>query len=358
MSNQTEITFGKTVSIAEAEALITSVPTNRFHLRGEPGIGKSSMLERIGKKLGLPVAYIDVPNMDLGDIAMPVVDHNSRTTKYYPNSRFQLHTGQPVVIMLDEFSKGSKPVKDMLHPLLEVVNPRLGDVPVPTGSIIFSTGNLSTDGVGDNLAAHTKARLTTVTVRKPSSDEWIDWALQKGTIAEEIIAWVKRYPQVLASYLDGGAGDNPYIFNPRTQQDAYVCPRTLELASNIVRARSGFSSDALIAALTGVIGEAGARDMQAFIAYADQLPTKESIKANPKTAPLPTMPGACAVTVFSLISAAEKSNFEEFMEYVERMDMEWQAVFAVNIAKLAGKQSIAFASPRFAKWLAVNQDVL
>jgi len=64
------------------------------------------------------------------------------------------------------------------------------------------------------------------------------------------------------------------------------------------------------------------------------------------------------VTVFSLISAAEKSNFEEFMEYVERMEMEWQAVFAVNIAKLAGKQSIAFASPRFAKWLAVNQDVL
>jgi len=311
MSNQNEITFGKTVSIAEAEALITSVPTNRFHLRGEPGIGKSSMLERIGKKLGLPVAYIDVPNMDLGDIAMPVVDHNSRTTKYYPNSRFQLHTGQPVVIMLDEFSKGSKPVKDMLHPLLEVVNPRLGDVPVPTGSVIFSTGNLSSDGVGDNLAAHTKARLTTVTVRKPGSDEWIDWALQKGTIAEEI-----------------------------------------------VRARSGFSSDALIAALTGVIGEAGARDMQAFIAYADQLPTKESIKANPKTAPLPTMPGACAVTVFSLISAAEKSNFEEFMEYVERMEMEWQAVFAVNIAKLAGKQSIAFASPRFAKWLAVNQDVL
>lgn len=357
MSNTNEIKFGKTVSIQEAEALITSVPENRFHLRGEPGIGKSSMLERIGKRLGLPVAYIDVPNMDLGDIAMPVVDHQSRTTKYYPNSRFQIHTGQPVCIMLDEFSKGSKPVKDMLHPLLEVVNPRLGDIPVPKGSVVFSTGNLSSDGVGDNLAAHTRARLTTLTVRKPSAKEWLEWAVPKG-IEAEVCAWVHRYEQVLASYLDGGQDDNPYIFNPRKQQDAYVCPRTLELASNIVRHRTQFSSDALIAALTGVIGEAGARDMQAFIAYADQLPTKEAIKANPKTAPLPTMPGACAVTVFSLVSAAEKSNFEAFMEYVERMEMEWQAVFAVNIAKTAGKQSIAFSSPKFATWLANNQDVL
>lgn len=357
MSNTNEIKFGKTVSIDEAEALITAVPQNRFHLRGEPGIGKSSMLERIGKKLGLPVAYIDVPNMDLGDIAMPVVDHNTRTTKYYPNSRFQFHNGQPVVIMLDEFSKGSKPVKDMLHPLLEVVNPRLGDVPVPKGSVIFSTGNLSTDGVGDNLAAHTRARLTTVTVRKPNAKEWLEWAVAKG-IEPEVCAWVHRYEQVLASYLDGGQDDNPYIFNPRKQQDSYVCPRTLELASNIVSRRTKFSADALIAALTGVIGEAGARDMQAFVAYADQLPTKEAIKANPKTAPLPTMPGACAVTVFSLVSSAEKSNFEQYMEYVERFPLEWQSVFAIHVAKTAGKQSIAFSSPKFANWLAHNQDVL
>ena len=54
-----EINFGKTVSLAEAEDLIVNVPQNRFMLRGEPGIGKSSMLERIGKRTGLPVAYID-----------------------------------------------------------------------------------------------------------------------------------------------------------------------------------------------------------------------------------------------------------------------------------------------------------
>ncbi len=352
-----EIKFGKTVTLTEAEALITSVTTNRFHLMGEPGIGKSSMLERIAARVGMEYAYIDVPNLDLGDIAMPVVDHATKTTRYYPNARFKLEHGKPVVIMLDEYSKGADPVKNMLHPLFEVVNPRLGDVSVPAGSIVFSTGNLSSDGVGDGMKAHTKARLTKLVVRKPAAEEWLAWAVPKG-IAPEVCAWVDRYPHTLASYLDGGQGDNPYIFNPRAVQDSFVCPRTLELASNIVNSRSNFPSDALIAALTGVIGEAGARDMQAFIAYSDQLPSKAEIIADPKNAPVPTQPGACAVVVYSLISAAEKDNFSKFMEYIKRFSAEWQATFAINIAKNVSKQSIAFGNKDFSKWVADNQDLL
>jgi ATPase family associated with various cellular activities (AAA) len=358
MSNKSiEIKFGKTVTLAEAEALITSVTTNRFHLMGEPGIGKSSMLERIATRLGMDYAYIDVPNLDLGDIAMPVVDHESKTTRYYPNARFKLQSNKPVCIMLDEYSKGADPVKNMLHPLFEVVNPRLGDVAVPPGSIVFSTGNLSSDGVGDGMKAHTKARLTKLVVRKPSAEEWLAWAVPKG-IAPEVCAWVDRYPQVLASYIDGGQGDNPYIFNPRSVQDSFVCPRTLELASNIVSARSKFSSDALIAAMSGVIGEAGSRDLQAFIAYSDQLPTRASIIADPKNAAVPSQPGACAVVIYSLISAAEKDNFSALMEYVKRFDPEWQATFCIQVARTTSKQAIAFSNKDFSKWVADNQDLL
>lgn len=353
----TEIKFGKTVSLSEAEALITSVPSNRFHLMGEPGIGKSAMLRRIAEKLGMDYAYIDVPNMDLGDIAMPVVDHETKTTRYYPNARFKFHLKRPIVIMLDEFSKGAEPVKNMLHPLFEVNDSRLGDERTPDGSIIFSTGNMGSDGVGDNMKAHTKARLTKLIVRKPSAEEWLAWAVPKG-IAPEVCAWVDRYPHVLSSYLDGGSGDNPYIFNPRTQQDSFVCPRTLELASNIVSQRHNFSADALIAGLTGVIGEAGSRDMQAFVAYADQLPSKAAIIADPKNAPVPTQPGACAVVVYGLIAAAEKDNFSKFMEYIKRFEPEWQATFAIQIARNQSKQSIAFGNKDFSAWVAANQDLL
>ena len=123
-----EVSFGKSITLKQAANLICSNPETRFLLQGEPGIGKSSLLEMIAARMGFAHAYIDVPNMDLGDIAMPVIDHESKTTRYYPNARFGVHEGKPVVVMLDEFTKGADPVKNMLHPMLEKANPRLGDI--------------------------------------------------------------------------------------------------------------------------------------------------------------------------------------------------------------------------------------
>ena len=352
-----EVKFGKTITLKQAATLIRSNPETRFLLRGEPGIGKSSLLENIAEGLGFDHAYIDVPNLDLGDIAMPVIDHDTKTTRYYPNARFKLHERKPMVIMLDEYTKGADPVKNMLHPMFEKANPRLGDIPLDKNTVVFLTGNLSTDGVGDSLKAHSLNRLVSVTISKPDAEQWIEWAINKG-IEPEVIAWVNRFPHVLASYTDGGQNDNPYIYNPKKPQTAFVSPRSLETASNIVRTRKENDTDSVIAALTGAIGESGARDMQAYIEFSDQLPTWEATIASPKTTKVPTSPGACAIVVFGAIARMDKASITPFMEYLERFDAEWQAVFAINIAKTPSKQSIAFSCKAFADWVAKNQDLL
>jgi len=352
-----EVKFGKTITLKQAASLIRSNPETRFLLRGEPGIGKSSLLENIAEGLGFDHAYIDVPNLDLGDIAMPVIDHDTKTTRYYPNARFKLHERKPMVIMLDEYTKGADPVKNMLHPMFEKANPRLGDIPLDKNTVVFLTGNLSTDGVGDSLKAHSLNRLVSVTISKPDAEQWIEWAINKG-IEPEVIAWVNRFPHVLASYTDGGQNDNPYIYNPKKPQTAFVSPRSLETASNIVRTRKENDTDSVIAALTGAIGESGARDMQAYIEFSDQLPTWEATIASPKTTKVPTSPGACAIVVFGAIARMDKTSITPFMEYLERFDAEWQAVFAINIAKTPSKQSIAFSCKAFADWVAKNQDLL
>jgi len=352
-----EINFGKSITLKQAANLIRTNPTTRFLLQGEPGIGKSSLLESIADSLGFEHAYIDVPNMDLGDIAMPVIDHDTKTTRYYPNARFKIHEGKPLVIMLDEFTKGADPVKNMLHPMLEKANPRLGDISISKDTIVFLTGNLTTDGVGDSLKAHSRNRLVPVTIAKPDAEQWIEWAIGKG-IEPEVIAWVNRFPQVLASYTDGGQSDNPYIYNPKKPMTAFVSPRSLETASNIVRSRKENDADSVIAALTGAIGESGARDMQAYIEFSDQLPTWEATIKDPKNTKIPTSAGACAIVVFGAIARVEKDTIDAFMEYLERFDAEWQAVFAINIAKSQAKQSIAFSAKAFTAWVAKNQDLL
>lgn len=352
------INFGSTVSLKQAAQLILTNPKVRFLVRGEPGVGKSTMLSYLAKTLSAThnAAYMDVPNMDLGDIAMPVIDHEARVTRYYPNARFRLHEGKPVIVMLDEFTKGAEPVKNMLHPLLEVTNPRLGDVSISEDSIVFLTGNLLTDGVGDNLKAHTRNRIVEIVVRKPNADEWLEWGINND-IDASVLAWVRQFPQALASYTEGD-NDNPYVYNPRKQQAAYVSPRSLAIASNIVKTRDVNDSEAMISALKGNIGEAAARDMQAFIEYQDQLPSWDSIIAGPASAVVPTSAGACAVLVFGAIAKIDRQSMTPFMKYLERFEPEWQAAFAINVAKNPTKQAIAFSSPAFAKWVEVNEDLL
>lgn len=356
MSTST-VSFGNTVSLKQAATLIATNPDVRYMLKGEPGIGKSAVLKIVADMLGMPGIYIDVPNMDLGDIAMPVVDHATRTTGYYPNSRFQLHHGKPVCIMLDEFTKGADAVKNMLHPMLEVNNPRLGDLPLPAGTIVFLTGNLATDGVGDSLKQHSIQRLVILTVRKPSADELIAWSLTSGRLVPEVMAWVSKFPHALASYTDAGQADNLYIFHPKRADKSCVSPRTLEIASRIITNRHQNEPDAVIAALIGAVGESAARDLQAYVAFSDQLPEWSEIVQHPMSATVPTSPGACAITVHGGVARVTRETFAAFMQYMQRFDAEWQAAFAINIAR-SPKQSIAFSNRAFAEWVAANQDLL
>jgi len=98
--------------------------------------------------------------------------------------------------------------------------------------------------------------------------------------------------------------------------------------------------------------------MQAYIEFSDQLPTWEATIANPKTTQIPTSAGACAIVVFGAIARMTKESITPFMEYLQRFDAEWQAVFAINIAKTPSKQAIAFSCKAFSDWVAKNQDLL
>jgi len=355
----TTLNFGLTVSLKEAATLVQTCTGNRFFLRGEPGIGKSSIMSAFKAHFGnaYAYAYFDCAQKDLGDIAMPSMNREARVTEYFPNAALQLQTGKPVIIMLDEFTKAPQPVQNMLHPLLEAHNPRLGDVALPEGSIVFLTGNMASDGVGDNIKAHTLNRVTTVTVRKPSAEDWLEWAVDND-IDPVVMAWVDRFPHAMASYLDGEQDSNPYIFNPKKMQGAYVSPRSLQLVSNIIKQREQISSNALLASMVGTIGESGARDMHAFVEYQDQLPSWEAVIKNPKTAKLPESPGACAVMVFGGVARVERNTITPFMDYIQRMEPEWQAAFAIQITRSKDKNHIAVSSSAFKDYCLNNVDIL
>lgn len=365
-----KIQFGTTIRLAQAASLLKETGENvTYVFEGEPGIGKSSIMYALEKEWGKShgYSYIDCTQLDLGDIAMPrVVEENGVwVTKYAANARFGLQTGKKLVIMLDEVTKANQAVKNMLMPLM--LERRLGDQYLPEGSIVFATGNLSTDGVGDSLGGHGRSRVTAVRVEKPKAfevdkesggqtpGEWGTWAMNNG-VAMEIIAWARDYPQAFASYTDNSEKDNPYIYQPKKQQLAYVCPRSLTKASSIVQARGRLGTDVMIAALAGCIGEAAARDLIAYTSLADKLPGFDRIIAEPKKCPVPDDPAAMVMICFNLVQNAAKANFDAIMTYLLRMKPEVQALFAMSIMK-SERRPVAATNDKFTKYALDNNFI-
>jgi hypothetical protein len=344
-------------SLAGAVKLIANTPKVRFLLRGEPGVGKSAIRKAIRKMLGYPEALIDCANLSLGDLAIPVPNHDDGTINWYHNARFKLQLGVPVIMTLDELLKAGEEEMNMLHPMLEVDNPRLGDIAVPEGSIIFATSNLDSDGVGDQLPEHTRQRIVELIIRKPNAEEFLKWAAQNN-INPTMRAWVDRYPYALDSYVDGNV--NEFNLDPTKPNRNVVSPRVFEIASRLLDQREAINDDAaLLAALCGAGGKPFGESLMAFVEYQDQMPKFQDIVDDPLHTAIPEEVGARAVLIYGLVHRATSENFEALMDYIERIDdPEWQTVFCLNVANTEGKKMIAFTDGRFAKWLQENEDIL
>jgi hypothetical protein len=339
-----QVNFAQTVSLIR-----TCGTANTFLLRGAPGVGKSSILAALAKDLPdyLP-CYIDVSTVDLGDIAMPVIDRDAMVTNYAPNARFGLGRGQnrPVILMLDELTKAARPVLNMLLPV--ILERRLGDVPLPTGSIVFATGNLETDGVGDTLPGHAANRMSTLDYGNPTVDEWLGWAANND-VAPEVMAFARDFPQVFERYdLIDKAEKNPYIFSPLTgNTKAFCSPRSMEKASNLIKQRNSLGA-ALLPALIGTLGESAARDLEALVHLADGMTSFASIVADPDKARLPDGAGAYFLMAFSLAARAKEDTLGAIITYVNRFDsFEAKCLFATTLASNKAKVGMACSNRTF-----------
>lgn len=364
MAKESEVRLSNSITLNEGVQLMYATGKDvSFIFQGEPGIGKSAMLGMLAEKLGgshIPV-YLDLPLFDIGDTSgvphtelVKTASGEVKITRFAPNALMGVHFTKPVILMLDEFGKSMRPVQNtMLRTLLER---KVGEYSLPEGSIVFGTTNLATDGVGDSVQAHARNRVSFITVRKPDADSWIEWAVGNN-VAPEVIAWVKEYPQALASYTDGRAeAENPYIYHPNKTQAAFVTPRSLEKAGNIISARAQLSPNALIAGLAGAVGEAAARDLANYAEMADKLPTWEEIVKNPSKAKIPDERNAASlfITVFGAVTRVDARTLDAWLEYCERLPKEYQGVFAINAAQHKAKRPIIMGNRRFTKWATAN----
>ena len=273
-----------------------------------------------------------------------------------PNEELGVHLEQPVILMIDEFGKANPSVKNaMLRLMLER---KIGSYSLHPDSIVFATTNKGSEGVGDMLPPHARNRMTVIQVRKTDHMDWIEWGINNG-IDATLLGWVKDNPQLMASFEDVKDPDeNPYIFHPQQQRAAFVTPRSLHKASDILKQREAFDDQTLTAALMGTIGDRGAMDLMSFVKLADQLPSLQSVKDDPKNAKVPDSAAAICMVVYRTLAALEKDWLNAWMDYLPRLDTEAQALFANGVrAPKYSKQAMVMQNKKFTEWAMKNSHL-
>jgi len=326
-------------------------------VQGHMGTGKSSMLKMLAEELPSHIpCYLDCTTKDLGDITVPnlaKLDDGTGYVTYLTNEELGAHHDVPVILMIDEYGKANPAVKNALLRLM--LERKIGSYTLHPDSIVFATTNLGAEGVGDLLPAHARNRITVVTSRKPTAEEWIEWGINNN-IHPIVLGWVRENPQVMQSFEDVRDPDeNPHIFHPQVPRAAFVTPRSLEATSDWLHEQSSFDDQTLTSLLMGTIGDRGALDLMAFVKLANQLPSLESIKQDPTGATLPTSASAVCMVVYKLLSVLERDWVDSCMTYLNRLDKEAQGLFANGVrAPKYSKRDIVMTNKKFTEWARDN----
>jgi hypothetical protein len=162
-------------------------------LWGPPGVGKSSMVAQVARKLGIDLIDIRLAQMDPTDLrGTPVPNHHtSKTDNYYPSLLPESGRG---IIFLDEMEKASVAVKNAALQL--VLDRKIGAYTLPDGWSIVSAGNREDDGCFSMpLGSALSNRMIHLEVQ-PDYSVWLEWAL-KNNISSSILGYLAFRPEHL-----------------------------------------------------------------------------------------------------------------------------------------------------------------
>lgn len=362
------------LSFKQVLSFVDAVCANRtVMIEGPNGIGKTALgyaLAKMPKYQKHKLVVLDCTQLQDGSIWMPSLDTEKGVSRELPNERFGvsllnqkgINGAQPVIIFLDEIAKVKQYIKDALAPV--IYEHRVGNIPLPDGSLVVCATNMAIEGLGDSIQPHLRSRLVMIKMRAPTQPEWKQWAIDSGKVIAEVIACTEAFPKMFESfvdYMEGGvhagkdmAKENLYVFNPQIAQQAYVNPRSLHAVSDVVRLcqeHGGVDDDALMAGMVGTIGEAAAVDMLSYIKFGRELPLYPQVVAAPEKTKVPDSAVSQSVQTYQFVTQCnDRGEAEALLKYVNRMKGEMQAMFCHSIVT-SSKAALFMTVPGFSELL-------
>jgi hypothetical protein len=293
----------------EAINLILKDRENTYLILGEPGIGKTSLGEQLAAAAGLPYVQIAAPSKsDPAEFGMQIPDREQWKLRFMGNDTYKWD--EPAVYNIDEITKASSGTKTFLSGLADKPR-RIGDVLIHPKSIIYQTGNLNSDAVGDSQPKNITNRVVTIILGKPTRDAMFAFGLEAGW-AHMVLGWVNTTEGIMASYLDSDFdGENRMVFNPRKTTmeviQAFVSPRSLAAMDKTVkifesldeRGQPGLTVREMRIAAQGHVGEFAANSFMSYMQAGNSIPMPREIVERPYGCHIPDGPAGQAMVALN-----------------------------------------------------------
>ena len=250
------------ISVTQKELvdILLNIATERpVFIWGQPGIGKSALVEQFAEAVGLTCVSLLGSQLAPEDIiGIPQIRGN--TSEFLPPK--MIAREEPYVLFLDELNACSQEVQKAFYSLIH--ERRIGEYHLPEGSIVIGAGNRTQDSaIVKTMSSALVNRMFHVQL-KADAKQWIQWAY-----GENLHPWVIDYITKRPDHL--------FSAPPKTEEP-FSTPRSWHMLSDALKAyESGnhILDEATLRMLA--YGSVSAPHASMFVAYTKQLKDKNQL---------------------------------------------------------------------------------
>lgn len=310
-------------------------------ITGQPGGGKSSIVEQTTKELGYDliteIGAISDPTDYKG--AIYVNEKGEANFKPFTNLRKLLNPTKEVVMFIDDLGWSSPAVLAAISSLIllrEVNGQKISDKVRFVAATNRKTDNCN---VG-NLPLSLVSRFGSIVNLDVDANSWKLWALKpENKIPIEVVAFLNFRPNLISNFIG------------KKDLENFACPRTWEACAKWVG--MGITD---LEVISGAIGPAAAIEFLAFYkTYKELAGLPEKVIHNPLNAPIPEKPDVLFALMGALSYKANAINYDSMLQYIGRK--EFPAEFGVFFIKdSTTKNDKLMETDAFIKWSCANQN--
>jgi hypothetical protein len=321
------------------------------HLTGEPGIGKTAVIEQVvaeEKKADPEFWYGNVytPSLTPTDFVCMMPDPATNLLRPYRHERLPngfTHPGLRGMLFLGERDNADPATNKALQKYIN--NEDMGGLIKPKGVIVVSDSNdvsHRSGAVQQSLAllsrsVHINVELDPNVTIKYFADVGVH------PLVQAYLSLRKEHVSTFANVIS------------KREYRVWANPRAWERLASMIEAAEAEGEQVTLDEIIGNVGEAVGREFSAFMYAATQLVSYGGIVADPLKAHVPEKLSEVYAVIAMLSASVRAADFPNVRKYVERFSTEVQVLFLRLLASSKGSHvSACTKTSAYTEWFAVE----